>query len=226
MSGVWSTETLAQGDNQLKAVAIGGKALFAGGQAQFVSIFDSSTGTWSSEPVSVFLDASELGVTTLGVTGYVAGGNTIDTYTDTTPSAALSGALNGHIASRDSVTIFNTGDADLAAGYTVQLYASSNRTLTGAILVGSLNVQSPLAALSTASFHLQSKMPDSAAAGNYHLLAVVKDATGKVTPIAAEVETFRIRVPKAFSAARTNSAGKFSKVRIVALIRFRHDKLS
>jgi hypothetical protein len=89
--------------------------------------------------------------------------------------------------------VINTGDADLPAGYTVQLYASPDRTLNGSILVGSLGVSSPLAAGASSPFKVRTVIPAGTPGGIYHLLAAVQDAAGNITPIAAEDATFRIR---------------------------------
>ena len=114
------------------------------------------------------------------------------------------------------------GHADLTGPYTIQLYATTDRTLNGAILVGSLNVASPLTAGASSPFVVRSVIPKGAPAGTYHLLAAVRDAAGHVTPIAAEDTTLRIcgaaakSIPGAAPGAARQGrwAGAFSRIDI------------
>ena len=199
-----------------------------------VDVYDAATGLWSTTNLSV--SRGSVGAATVGNQALFAGGiinkvpwfaplppdrgpeqrfNTVDIFTDLSPSPVLSGGLTGHIGSRDSVTVINTGDADLAPGYTIQLYATTDRTLNGAILVGSRTVQSPLAAGASSPIRVRTVLPKGAPAGTYHLLAAVRDAGGNITPIAIEEETFRLRGshPAAAKPSAARSAGVFSTTR-------------
>ena len=108
------------------------------------------------------------------------------------------------------MTVINTGDADLAGPYSINLYASTDRTLTGAILVGSRVLTSPLAAGASATFSFRTIQPKDLPAGTYHLLAAVADGSGHLTPIAAEDSTFRIGPAHTANPAIVQATKRFS----------------
>ena len=147
----------------ISATVVGNQALFAGG---------------AIDPAPVGLEFTPQ--------------SAVDIYTDSAPAPVLSGGLTGAIGHRDKVVVLNTGDADLASGYTVQLYASTDRTLNGAILVGTKNASSSLAAGASFAFNVRTRIPRGTLAGKYYLLAAVKDSAGNITPIAAKESVFRV----------------------------------
>jgi hypothetical protein len=181
--------------------SVGSKVVLVDGPAQKVDIYDVSSGTWSTSSYSSPRTPS---AATVGNQLILAGGlqpvgqinqtqSAVDVYTDTTPSSVLSGGLTGTPGHRDKLTLLNTGDAALPAGYTVQLYATPDRTLGGAILLGSRTVSSSLAAGASSPFNIRTVIPKNTPAGSYHLLAAVQDSSGNITPIAAEDGVFSVR---------------------------------
>lgn len=205
VTGAWTTQTAPQKLYGLAATSVGTKAIFAGGSniviqgSSAVSVFDSFSGQWSQTSLSVGRDY--LAGTSSSGRAIFAGGmehiggnsvNAVDIFTDNTPIPVLSGGLSGNMGHRARVTVFNTGDADLTNTYSVNLYASTDRTLTGAVLVGSRGVISTLATGSSATFNIRTIKPKDLPAGKYHLLAAIADSAGNLTPITAEDSTFRV----------------------------------
>ena len=205
VTGLWSVTPLPANTAVSSATSIGSKALFAGDANDIVSVYDATTNGWSTTNLGQ-ANFRPVG-TSVGNHALFAGGSISDTqaivptdavdiFTDTNPTAVLSGRLTGGIGHRDMVTVVNTGDADLAGPYSINLYASTDRTLTGALLVGSRVVGVPLAIGASATFGIRTIPPKDLPAGTYHLLAAVRDAAGNITPIAAEDSTFRIGASK------------------------------
>ena len=93
-----------------------------------------------------------------------------------------------------TVTLINTGDADLPADATLALYASPSRTLEPAsVLLGQVTLPQPLAAGSSISVSIPASLK-SLSPGQYHLLAAVDDHSGSApTPIASQAEPFTVR---------------------------------
>jgi hypothetical protein len=128
---------------------LGRKAIFAGGNgadgsvySAVADVYDTTTRQVSTAPFTR-RDAS-LGVAVSGTHAFFAGGDSfsdpsteeaVDIYTDTAPSPVLSGAIRGAAGRTDLVTVWNSGDADLPAGATVNVYASPDRTLRAAIAI-------------------------------------------------------------------------------------------
>ena len=195
------------------STVVGSKAIFAGASDNIVGVFDLATGTWTSTTLSQ--PRFTMAAATAGNKALFAGGSvghdpnllkTVDIFTDTFPSPVLSGGLTGNIGHRNQVTIINTGDADLAGPYGIQLYASLDRTLNGAILIGTRGVTAPLPAGASATFGVRTILPKDTPAGTYHLLAAISDGTGHLTPIAAEDATFRVGRKQVAAPANTRSA--------------------
>jgi hypothetical protein len=209
VTGKWSIAHLSQSRTGFSATSVGTKALFAGGyffdanaqrhESDVVDVYDASTGAWSTTTLSAARDgaaAVTLGDRAMfggGQGGYLQSGSMVDIFTDTSPSEVLSGDLSGKPGRKTSVTVFNTGDADLTGGYSVNVYASTDRTLSSAMLLGSVTVERGLAAGSSAQMSVSTKLPANLAAGSYHLLAAVADGQGNLTPIAAEDAVFKVR---------------------------------
>lgn len=205
VTGAWTAQTAPQKLYGQAATSVGTKAIFAGGSnidihgSSAVNVFDSISGQWSQTSLSVGRDylagTSSSGRAIFAGGMEHSGGNSVDTvdiFTDNSPTPILSGSLSGGIGRRDRVTVINTGDADLTNTYSVNLYASSDRTLTGAILVGSRGVTPTLAVGSSATFNIRTIKPKNLPAGTYHLLAAVADSAGNLSPIAAGDATFRV----------------------------------
>jgi hypothetical protein len=170
--------------------------LFGHVAASFINVYDFATGQWSTTDAS---PAQETAVTTANdkaifvrISGITLNSDVANFYRDSVPSPVLSGGITGNAGKMDTVTVINTGDAELRGPYTIQLYATTERTLNGAILVGSLDVASALAAGATLPFNIASVIPTGTPIGQYQLLVAVKDSSGSVTPIAAEDATFSI----------------------------------
>jgi hypothetical protein len=189
---------------------VGGKMIIFGQGALMdgVTICDLTTGqTYTS---TVAAGHSQTAAVVVGKQAIFAGGGTgtnlvgpsaaVDIYTDTAPTAVLSADLTGNFGGRDKITVINTGDADLSGQYTIKLYASADRTLNGAILVGTRDVASPIAAGASSPFIVRSVVPVGAPAGTYHLLATVTDSTGHETPVAAEDAVLTVRGARAATA--------------------------
>lgn len=222
---------VTHGDNGGGSVTtVGSKLLIAGSGAgllqqknDVVDVYDVSTDAWSTTNLSA--SRGGIGAATAGTHAVFGGGvsgvphpvlyDNVDIYTDAQPAAVLSGAVTGSIGHHDHVTVINSGDADLTAGYTVQLYASTDRTLHGAILVGSMAVSSTLTAGTTSLFNIRTRIPRGAPAGKYHLLAAVKDTAGNITPIAAEESVFRVGGDKIFQ--RTSRHQHLTMIRLARL---------
>jgi hypothetical protein len=209
VTDTWSTAALPANAGVDAATSVGSNALIAGSQSDVVSVYDATTGQWSTTTLAEARLAPS--AVTAGTHAIFAGGSvgqseaivpsdTVDIFTDTAPSAVLAGNLRGKAGHKESVTVFNTGDADLAGGYSVEVYASADRTLAGAILLGSVTVQSTLAAGSSAQVGVPTTLLKSTPPGTYHLLAAVA-TNGNVTPIAAEGATFTVRARGALQPA-------------------------
>src|SRR5262249_2643734 len=108
-----------------------------------------------------------------------------------TPNPVLSGYLTGQVGSTVTVTVNNTGDADLPPGATVAIYASKDRTLRHAIHLGKTTLTTPLAAGASVQVDVPTTIPAGASPGEYHLLAAAGPAK-HLTPIAAQSATFAI----------------------------------
>ena len=194
----WSSTMLTQpASPQMYSLSLGTKALFIGETNSAIDVYDASTNEWSTSPLTV-RSAQQLGVTTLGTTAYVAGGlnenhqnsNVVDLYKDLTPSAAVSGSIVGTAGGDDFITLTNSGDAAQNNTYTIQLYASVDRTLNGAILIGSRKLGGSLRPGKSVTHEVRSRLPKGVALGSYHLLASIRDGLGNVTPVAIEDSTF------------------------------------
>lgn len=195
--GSWSTSPLpnARPGFPLNVATVGSKAIFSYGNT-IADVYDTTTALWSTINVCQANETNPLFArivsATVGHTAYVQGSSgSLDSIVDINPSAVLSGSVMGGIGHSVKVTIANTGDATLSQPYTVRLYASKDRTLNGAIFVGSKIVISQLDVNASAIVRLQGTVPRKSPKGAYYLLAAVDD--GKtVIPIASSDNTFQI----------------------------------
>ena len=212
ITGEWSTPPAVPNEaSHGRLVTIGSKVIVAGGNdglhsIETVSITDAANFEQLA-PYTLLFPRTDVASTTVGTQVIFAGGDstaltpdnptsapltTVNIFTDLMPAAVLSGDMSGNIGSRDNLTIYNTGDADLTGPYGIRLYASLDRTLNGAILVGTRGVTAPLPAGASATFGVRTILPKDTPAGTYHLLAAISDGAGHLTPIAAEDATFRV----------------------------------
>ena len=214
VTGRWSHTTLLTGKYQSAVAVLGTKAIFGGAGSGSIAMYDAATNVWST--VEFTSNSGQGGATVVGNQALFAGGNdSVDVFTDTTPTAVLSGSLTGRLGRMDSVTVLNTGDAALSGSYSINLYASRDRTLQNAVLAGSLIVPFPLPAGASATFGVRTILPKDTPAGTYHLLAAISDGTGHLTPIAAEDATFRVGEKQVAKPAgildAKNRAGAFTR---------------
>jgi hypothetical protein len=117
--------------------------------------------------------------------------DTVDIYSDLTPTPILSGYFTGQPGGTIAVTVINSGDADFPAAAAVALYASPDRTLPGAILLGRATLPTLLAAGASVQVDVPTTIPADAPPGDYHLLAAA-GPSNNLTPIAAQSQTFTI----------------------------------
>jgi hypothetical protein len=207
ITGQWSNgQPLPQPMRRLIGTQLGTKVLFINPTydslhaSDVVDVLDLSTGAWSTTHLSTA--RGDEGATTVGTHAIFAGGGTyyqnpssvVDIYTDTNPVPMLSGGVSGHGGGRITVTIFNTGDADLPAGATVQVYASAGRALDQMpILLGHANLENPLSAGASIKIIVPSNIK-SLSAGEYHLVAAVNDGSSSTpTTIASQAGTFTVK---------------------------------
>jgi hypothetical protein len=178
------------------------------GQIQASVIYNTHTGKWFVGPSAGGSAAAKVGHQLLfaggeDFTSYpLLTDGAVDIYTDRFPTAIVSGGMIAATSDTEVITVYNTGDAALPAGYTVDLYASPGRTLRRAILIGKRRVSSSLAAGGSSPFNIRTVIPKGMAAGSYHLLAAVQDNSGNITPIAAQDRMFRVRGAHITDAAR------------------------
>lgn len=183
--------------------SLGTKVIFPITTVGLVAIYDTRTKEWASASfnspgglIRALVTVSASGTHAIFSGGYlfdphISGeyqgpSSSVDIYTDTSPQPVLSGTLAGTVGQPVAVTVRNTGDSPLRGGFSVRLYESPDRTLKHAVLVGRLNVKSPLAAGTFSDFMIPTAISSRIRSGNRHLLAAVEDARGKITPIAAE----------------------------------------
>jgi hypothetical protein len=187
---------------------IGQKAIFPSINVGTAGMFNAATGELSTLPAR----AGGSAVTTIGSQAFVAGDGdgptaSVDVYTDTAPVAALAGGIAGRSGGKATVVLSNTGDADLPDGYTVNVYAIPPGQYHGAILLGSsAALTGPLAAGSSIRLSVLIQLPANAAAGTYHLVAMVRASDGTLTPFAGGTATFRVRPATVAQAAPAAAA--------------------
>lgn len=206
----WTTTHLRHPRTAIVVAAVGSKVIIAGGvppqnansterPVDNVDVYDVITGRWSATHLNGA--TSDLAATTVGRTAIFAFGSAFsipsgtgpDLFTDTNPSPLYTGSLSGHANGQANLTLFNTGDAGLTGPYTIEVYASADRTLKGAIPLGKLHVDTPLAAGASVSLQIPTAMPRSARHGAFFLLAVVVDGTGRRTAVAASATAFHVK---------------------------------
>lgn len=188
--------------------AIGNKVIFTfeSESAPNVHIYDFSNQKWSADTLSDSTQRAGISVTTLNNQAFLVGGHfsaigltgNVDIFTDTTPVPVLSGGLNGTAGHRVTVQIFNTGDAPLASGAVVKIYATQVRGVIDgtSTLIGNQTLAQPLAATANKTLGIRTVIPGSVAGGTYYLTAAVDDGS-MITPIAASDATFMVRAKKA-----------------------------
>jgi hypothetical protein len=202
----WTNTILPRQSGPLTATTIGTKVLFVSGErgvtgpfSDLVDVYNAATGRWSTTPLSAGRD--KMAATTVGRQAIFAGGETsylvptaaVDIFTDKKPTAVLSGTISGTAGGDLTITVTNTGDADLRAGATVTVYAARGRALHRTTPLGRVTLDQPLAAGDSLSVTVPTAIPRGLAAGDYRLLAAVKRSSREgSTPIAAQSETFTV----------------------------------
>ena len=149
-----------------------------------------------------------------GTNGPLPGGgivetyNNIDVFTDLSPVPVLSGSISGSPGKTITTQIFNTGDAPLAAGANVKIYATAVRGVIDAssALLGNHILAQPFAAADNKTLHIRTAIPSNLAGGKYFLLAAVDDSsTGQTvtTPIASSDVAYKLNGKSKPTATRT-----------------------
>jgi kelch-like protein 20 len=199
VTGRWSTAELSEPGAELSAFVLGNKAFFAGELSGIVDVYDAMTGIWST--ISESQARNNLAVGSVGTMGFLAGGDDasgetsslVDVFDDETPTVVPDGTVNGRASERASIVLQNSGDANFAGPYTVQVYAIPPGQYHGAVLVGSQVVNGALAAGDSLRFSIPIGNLANAPAGTYHLVAMVKAADGTLTPFAGATQDFTIK---------------------------------
>jgi hypothetical protein len=190
ISGRWQPEHSVQTGMYMGATSDGSAAFFAGGQdaegnaISNIYLYDTVNnivgGPWGTQTLNPA--RSDVAATSINVTVLYAGGDTADVEADEDGFAIgpnISGDIDGTSQSV-TVTITNSGDQDLDGHYTLDVYASTRRSIwKHSILVGSIAMDQPLKAGESTTVRLSIKFPAGTPAGNYYLIA----ATSKPGPI-------------------------------------------
>jgi hypothetical protein len=201
---------------KLPVTTVGSNVIIAGAADGIVNVYDASTDEWSTATSSALHE--EAGATTVGNQAVFAGGYTdaggtsdaIDVYTDEAPSAVLSGGVAGQGGGTVSVVLKNTGDARVAKGYTIQVYAVPPGQYHGAILLGSQFVEGGVAEGATTDYEIPIAIPAGTAAGRYHLVAMLKIGDAVLIPFAGATQDFTISDSNAAKAANAVVRPTFS----------------
>jgi hypothetical protein len=188
--------------------SIGQRVILAGGNdsegnsSNLVESYDNVSGTWTAQP-PLSVARTEFASATVGGQLLIAGGatttdsadtlNTVDVYQDNAPVPLFDGGVAGRANGKATAVITNSGDADFAAPYTVQVYAIPPRQYHGAVLVGSQAISSSLVAGASLRLSVPISIPPNAPAGTYHLVAMVRAADGTLTPFAGATEDFTVK---------------------------------
>ena len=206
-----------------KKVVLGAmRNIFATGS---VAVLDLSTGQTALTHLANNDDGLETTTNSFGSRAYFAGGEyillgggtkapstSIDIFTDTTPTAVLSGGLTGSPGHTVTVQLFNTGDAPLASRATLKIYATLTRGVIDgtSTLLGTQSLRTPLAATDNRTLRLRTTLPGTLSAGDYYLVAAVDDGR-TVTPVASADTPFKVKA-KATPAVRHAIAGAFTRL--------------
>lgn len=203
----WPTDPRGGVNLGLPATVLGSKIVFARAQIYpsgspmitVGEVYDTADGTWSSTPP------------TAGVQGVTAGDkalfsnsfpysvtDVVDVYTDTSPTATLSGGVKVRRGKDATVIVTNTGDASVSGPYTVEVYVASPGKNRGAVPVGSVRIAGNLAPGETRTVKLTVSLPTGSRDATYHYVAMLRDANGVTHAFAGSLN--------AFTVAATNSA--------------------
>jgi len=183
VTGLWSARRLPRPRTDVSSAALGTKALLAGGvsgdqdaNAAIVDVYDVATGRWATAPLSIARDGMD--VVSIGKravfasgTGNLGAQGAVDVYTDRSPRPVASGYLG---SGRTSVGVWvrNAGDAPLAAGTLVSVYATPSLAFgRSAVRVGKIRTTSPLKPGQFVRLVVPLDVPDGMAEGTYHLQA-------------------------------------------------------
>ena len=184
-----------------KATTLGSKIITLANNTadstQGIAVFDADSNTWSYQAMPDY--RNDMAATSAGSVALLAGGdpqyevasNAVDLFTDESTAVELSGGVAARARGKSTVVLQNSGDADFAGPYTVQIYAIPPRQYHNAVLVGSQAVNSTLAAGETQHFSIPNNLAN-APAGTYPLVAMVKAADGTLTPFAGATQNFTV----------------------------------
>jgi hypothetical protein len=186
VSGQWSKASLWL-PRQPGAAVLGNFAFFIASLLpgpQNVEVYNGATNQWfAPTPFDNWGSPAAVGtqlVFASDATGHV--------YTDLAPTPVLCGYLTGQPGGVVSVTLQDSGDAALAPGATVAVYASKDRTLARALLLGSTTLPTSLPAGESVQVNVATTIPAGADLSNFHLLAAAGPSQ-HLTPIAAHATT-------------------------------------
>jgi hypothetical protein len=209
-TGQWSVSHLSQANVVSCATTVGNFAMF-GGSGATVDVYDAGTGVWFTTSLSSPRGGVAAAATANGKAFFAGGAGRDRTALDIfTLSPDITASLSGKPGGKVATTVQSTGDAALPAGTTISLYASPDRTLTGATLIGSATLPSGLAAQASTKLSIPTSLA-SVPAGKYHLIAAADDDTGQgPVVIASQAKAFTVR-RKATHAKPSAPRGEFSK---------------
>ena len=220
-----------------RLISVGSKVIFNSGTPSmtttgqsYAEVFDVATNqlvTTAAIAPQGSTTAPQDGVSaTVGTQGIFAGGvqypsagggagygfDLVTVFTDTTPLPEISGNLTGRPGHAVTLQLFNTGDAPLASGTAVKIYATLTRGVIDgtSTLLGTQSLRTPLAATDNRTLRLRTNLPGTLAAGDYSLVAAVDDGR-TVTPVASSDTPFKIAA-KATPAVRHAIAGAFTRL--------------
>jgi len=178
----------------VSATALGDQLILAGNAAPtgtynrtaYAYAFDPATAKWTRLPFDH--PRYHPSAVTVGTRALFGGGpdtgddpDAADIYTDSNPTPALSGFVGSNFGRTGAVAtiLTNTGDAPLAAPFTVALYANPRRRAidADATLVGRLTVTPPLAPGDSVRLAIPLTTPTSLPAGRYDLIAAARPST-------------------------------------------------
>jgi len=183
VTGRWSVRRLPRPRTDVSLAALGAKALLAGGvageqgaNAAIVDVYDVATGRWATAPLSIARDGMSVASTGKHAVFASGAGNlgaqgAVDVYTDRSPSPVTSGYV-GSGGKSIGVWVRNSGNAPLAAGTLVSVYATPSLPFgRSAVRVGKVRTTSPLEPGQFMRVVVPVNVPDGMAEGTYHLQA-------------------------------------------------------
>lgn len=197
-TGQWSAVSLPEPLGGAAVGTVGPKTVFAGSTA--VDIYDAATGDWSASTLSQ--GRFDVAATSAGSTAVFAGGirdaagsGGVSAVADLFTVPSLTGSIAPARRGRVQATLDNTGSSAFPGSHSVAIYASTGDTIdSGAVLLGSVRVRSPLAAGASEDVSVPVAIPTDLPAGRYHLVAAA-GPPHQLTAFASQRRTFTITQP-------------------------------